>query len=167
MIIVIETNLGDIFLFTLSPSSEALSSHLTSTLSLAMWHGLPTQGWLFPVLTQIRIVFFTAINAVSHIQDILHFFAMDSIQSTVFAAVTIDGKVHVFDLHHDKYKPLCVQVLAIVPILILIILFLIIILLLILIPIYPTCSPLSTRRWSRRAKPAWPTSASTWHTRSS
>ena len=44
---------------------------------------------------------------------------MDSIQSTVFAAVTIDGKVHVFDLHHDKYKPLCVQVLAIVPILIL------------------------------------------------
>ena len=39
---------------------------------------------------------------------------MDSIQSTVFAAVTIDGKVHVFDLHHDKYKPLCVQVLAIV-----------------------------------------------------
>ena len=45
---------------------------------------------------------------------------MDSIQSTVFAAVTIDGKVHVFDLHHDKYKPLCVQVLAIalIPILI-------------------------------------------------
>ena len=42
---------------------------------------------------------------------------MDSIQSTVFAAVTIDGKVHVFDLHHDKYKPLCVQVLAIVLIL--------------------------------------------------
>ena len=52
---------------------------------------------------------------------------MDSIQSTVFAAVTIDGKVHVFDLHHDKYKPLCVQVLAIVPILISIILFLLII----------------------------------------
>jgi len=24
--------------------------------------------------------------------------------------VTIDGKVHVFDLHHDKYKALCVQV---------------------------------------------------------
>ena len=47
---------------------------------------------------------------------------MDSIQSTVFAAVTIDGKVHVFDLHHDKYKPLCVQVLAIVPILILLLL---------------------------------------------
>ena len=169
MIIIIETNLGDtdIFLFKLSPSSEALSSHLTSTLSLAMWHGLPTQGWLLPILTQIKIVFFTAINAVSHINNILHFFAMDSIQSTVFAAVTIDGKVHVFDLHHDKYKPLCVQVLANVP--------------------YPhphetssssssssspsssspTCSPLSTRRWSRRAKPAWPTSASTWHTRSS
>ena len=50
---------------------------------------------------------------------------MDSIQSTVFAAVTIDGKVHVFDLHHDKYKPLCVQVLAIVPILVPILLFLI------------------------------------------
>ena len=60
-----------------------------------------------------------------NINNILHFFAMDSIQSTVFAAVTIDGKVHVFDLHHDKYKPLCVQVLAFVPILILIILFLI------------------------------------------
>ena len=50
---------------------------------------------------------------------------MDSLQSTVFAAVTIDGKVHVFDLHHDKYKPLCVQVLAIVPILVPILLFLI------------------------------------------
>ena len=110
MIIFTETNFGDIFLFILSSSSEALSSHLTSTLSLAMWHGLPTQGWLLPILTQIKNVFFTAINAVSHINNILHFFAMDSIQSTVFAAVTIDGKVHVFDLHHDKYKPLCVQV---------------------------------------------------------
>ena len=60
---------------------------------------------------------------------------MDSIQSTVFAAVTIDGKVHVFDLHHDKYKPLCVQVLAIVPILVSIILFLIHIIILFLIPI--------------------------------
>lgn len=29
--------------------------------------------------------------------------------STVFAAVTIDGKVHVFDLHVDKYKPVCSQ----------------------------------------------------------
>ena len=57
MSIFIETNFGDIFLFKLSPSSEALSSHLTSTLSLAMWHGLPTQGWLFPILTQIKIVF--------------------------------------------------------------------------------------------------------------
>ena len=70
---------------------------------------------------------------------------MDSLQSTVFAAVTIDGKVHVFDLHHDKYKPLCVQVLAVVPILIL---------LLIPIIIFSNMSPLSTRRWSRRAKPA-------------
>ena len=54
-----------------------------------------------------------------NINNILHFFAMDSFQSTVFAAVTIDGKVHVFAPPHDKYKPLCVQVLAIVPILIL------------------------------------------------
>ena len=29
--------------------------------------------------------------------------------STVFAAVTLDGKVHVFDLHSNKYKPACVQ----------------------------------------------------------
>ena len=67
MIIVMETNFSDIFLFTSSPSSEALSSHLTSTLSLAMWHGLPTQGWLFPILSQIKIVLFRGhqcINAI-------------------------------------------------------------------------------------------------------
>ena len=29
--------------------------------------------------------------------------------STVFAAVTGDGKVHVFDLHVDKYHPICTQ----------------------------------------------------------
>ena len=29
--------------------------------------------------------------------------------STVFAAVTVDGKVHVFDLHIDKYHPICSQ----------------------------------------------------------
>ena len=29
--------------------------------------------------------------------------------STVFAAVTVDGKVHVFDLNVDKYHPICVQ----------------------------------------------------------
>ena len=29
--------------------------------------------------------------------------------STVFAAVTVDGKVHVFDLHVDKYHPICSQ----------------------------------------------------------
>ena len=29
--------------------------------------------------------------------------------STVFAAVTADGKVHVFDLSINKYEPLCVQ----------------------------------------------------------
>ena len=29
--------------------------------------------------------------------------------STVFAAVTVDGKVHVFDLHVDKYHPICTQ----------------------------------------------------------
>ena len=29
--------------------------------------------------------------------------------STIFAAVTIDGKVHVFDLHIDKYHPICSQ----------------------------------------------------------
>ncbi len=29
--------------------------------------------------------------------------------STVFAAVTADGKVHVFDLNINKYEPLCVQ----------------------------------------------------------
>ena len=33
--------------------------------------------------------------------------------STVFAAVTVDGKVHVYDLHMNKYKAACVQ--AIVP----------------------------------------------------
>ena len=29
--------------------------------------------------------------------------------STVFAAVTADGRVHVFDLSINKYEPLCVQ----------------------------------------------------------
>ena len=29
--------------------------------------------------------------------------------STTFAAVTFDGKVYVFDLHFDKYQPICVQ----------------------------------------------------------
>ncbi len=29
--------------------------------------------------------------------------------STVFAAVTSDGKVHIFDLVEDKYKPICEQ----------------------------------------------------------
>lgn len=29
--------------------------------------------------------------------------------STVFAAVTVDGKVHVYDLHIDKYHPICCQ----------------------------------------------------------
>lgn len=29
--------------------------------------------------------------------------------STVFAAVTVDGKVHVFDLNVNKYKAICIQ----------------------------------------------------------
>lgn len=29
--------------------------------------------------------------------------------STVFAAVTADGKVHVFDLNENKHEPLCEQ----------------------------------------------------------
>ena len=29
--------------------------------------------------------------------------------STVFAAVTVDGKVHVFDLNVDKYHAICTQ----------------------------------------------------------
>lgn len=29
--------------------------------------------------------------------------------STVFAAVTIDGKVHVFDLNVNRFRPICVQ----------------------------------------------------------
>ena len=29
--------------------------------------------------------------------------------STVFAAVTMDGKVHIFDMFMDRYKPVCVQ----------------------------------------------------------
>lgn len=29
--------------------------------------------------------------------------------STVFAAVTVDGKCHVFDININKYKPVCVQ----------------------------------------------------------
>ena len=29
--------------------------------------------------------------------------------STVFAAVTFDGKAHVFDLHIDKYHSICSQ----------------------------------------------------------
>ena len=29
--------------------------------------------------------------------------------STTFAVVTLDGKVHVFDMTWDRYKPICVQ----------------------------------------------------------
>ena len=29
--------------------------------------------------------------------------------STIFAAVTMDGKVHIFDMSMDRYKPVCVQ----------------------------------------------------------
>ena len=29
--------------------------------------------------------------------------------STVFAAVTVDGKAHIFDLHADKYHAICTQ----------------------------------------------------------
>lgn len=29
--------------------------------------------------------------------------------STVFAAVTNDGRVHIFDLNVNKYRPICVQ----------------------------------------------------------
>lgn len=29
--------------------------------------------------------------------------------STVFAAVTTEGKVYVFDLNVNKYKPICIQ----------------------------------------------------------
>ena len=32
--------------------------------------------------------------------------------STVFAAVTVDGKVHVFDLNIDKYHPICSQIVV-------------------------------------------------------
>lgn len=29
--------------------------------------------------------------------------------STVFAAVTLDGKAHVYDLNVSRYQPICVQ----------------------------------------------------------
>ena len=29
--------------------------------------------------------------------------------STVFAAVTVDGRAHIFDLHTDRYHPICSQ----------------------------------------------------------
>ena len=29
--------------------------------------------------------------------------------STVFAAVTVDGKAHIFDIHTDKYHAICTQ----------------------------------------------------------
>ena len=32
--------------------------------------------------------------------------------STVFAAVTVDGKAHVFDLNVDKYHPICSQIIV-------------------------------------------------------
>ena len=35
--------------------------------------------------------------------------AWSPFSSTVFAAVTADGKVHVFDLNINKYEPLCAQ----------------------------------------------------------
>ena len=73
--------------------SEVLSSLLTWTLNLVMWPGLLIPGSNLTVIKLRQFCFFAIF-----------------LESTVFAAVTIDGKVHVFDLHHDKYKPLCVQV---------------------------------------------------------
>ena len=35
--------------------------------------------------------------------------AWSTFSATVFAAVTADGKVHMFDLNINKYEPLCVQ----------------------------------------------------------
>ena len=35
--------------------------------------------------------------------------AWSPFSATVFAAVTADGKVHMFDLNINKYEPLCVQ----------------------------------------------------------
>ena len=32
--------------------------------------------------------------------------------STVFAAVTVDGKVHFYDLYSDQYNPICVQLVV-------------------------------------------------------
>ena len=32
--------------------------------------------------------------------------------STVFAAVTVDGRVHFYDLFVDKYNPICVQLVV-------------------------------------------------------
>ena len=32
--------------------------------------------------------------------------------STVFAAATLDGKVHIFDMFMDRYKPVCVQAIV-------------------------------------------------------
>lgn len=32
--------------------------------------------------------------------------------STVFSAVTVDGKVHIFDINVDKYRPICSQTIV-------------------------------------------------------
>ena len=34
---------------------------------------------------------------------------LPTVFSTTFAAVTYDGKVHVYDMHFDRYNPICVQ----------------------------------------------------------
>ena len=36
-------------------------------------------------------------------------FSITDCFSTTFAAVTYDGKVHVYDMHFDRYHPICVQ----------------------------------------------------------
>jgi len=55
--------------------------------------------------SQVPVMSFDLGNAVGDV-------AWSPYSSTVFSAVTADGKVHVFDLNENKHEPLCEQKVA-------------------------------------------------------
>jgi dynein intermediate chain 1 len=87
--------------FTLHASRHTLgSNHLPLRRSLS--HSLIAAAYLSALTLKVPIMSFDLGNAVGDV-------AWSPYSSTVFAAVTADGKVHVFDLNENKHEPLCEQ----------------------------------------------------------
>ena len=58
-------------------------------------------------IIKIRFYFDCLVNVIKQfVKNLITNNFLLNLPSTVFAAVTVDGKVHVFDLHIDKYHPI-------------------------------------------------------------